>query len=149
METSWSVFNMAQSEYEMEIMEEESVQTPSTSSHEHGSKISSKEEMTLHNKNWIFTNFEVEPSVWTIKHDQPDVSKIQDHNMDKILKNNEALHGASMTHVMVMSGSHSFTWCLDSNNHIEGHDIKSSSKFTVVSSRDEHSEEKHHGTLVK
>lgn len=32
--TSWSVFNMAHTEEEMEIMEYESVQTPSTSSHE-------------------------------------------------------------------------------------------------------------------
>jgi len=50
--------------------------------------------------------------------------------MGNISKDYEALHGASMIPMMVMPGSHSFTPCLDSNNHFKGHDITLSPKLT-------------------
>jgi len=58
--------------------------------------------------------------------------------MDTLFKDNEELHGVFMEPMMVMLGSHSFRPCLDSNNHLEGHDNVFTSKFV---------EEDHHGTL--
>lgn len=139
-ETSWSIFNMAQSEDEMEIteddivhthseyrydisLEEEIEKTPSTSSYDdsHPERGSNEEEETL-DRDWGFTHFDVEISAWTAKYDQPDVSKLKYQNIDTLFKYNKALRGAFMAPMMVMSGSHSSKPCLNSNNQQEYHD---------------------------
>ena len=88
--------------------------------------------MELYNRNWGFTSFEQDFLVWNTKHEQSDVSELLDHSMDKFSKDNKALHGASMAPMVVMSGSHSFTPCLDSNHHLEGHDIVVTLEFTTL-----------------
>jgi len=67
--------------------------------------------------------------------------------MDKLFKDNEALHGVVMEPMMAISGFHSFTPCYDSNNHFEGHDITLSPKSIANSNGDEKTERENHECL--
>jgi len=163
--TPWSISNMVHIEDEMEIKkyesvhihseqgseissEEESLKTPPRSSYdESNSGTCSDEEEGSNDKDWGITYFDEEISTWTTKYDQHDVSKFKDQIMDKLFKDNKALHGELMAPIMVMSGSHSFSPCLDSDNHPESHDIILTSIFTLISNKCEHAKEVHHGML--
>lgn len=98
---------------ERDTLDEESVQTPTTTSYELEPEIFSKEENEVLNKNWVFSNVEQGLAEMITKHELSIVLKLQDHGMDIFSKDNEALHGASMALMMVMSGSHSFTLYID------------------------------------
>lgn len=109
------------SEYGCEIsLEEEIEKTPSTSSYDEPKSRCSDEEEETHGIDWGFTHFDVELSSWIEKYDQPSVSKLKDHSMDNLFKYNEALYGALMAPMMVMSSSHSSKPCLYYNNQLEG-----------------------------
>lgn len=67
--------------------------------------------------------------------------------MGNFSKHNEALHGKSMTPMMVMRGSLSFSPCIESNNHLGGHDITSSAEETTDSNTDQLTKREDHESL--
>jgi len=67
--------------------------------------------------------------------------------MGNFAKDNEALYVESMTPMMVMISLHSFTPCIDSNNHLEDHDITSSSESTADSNTEQLTDREDHAFL--
>jgi len=123
------------------------VQSTTPTSHEHESELFSEIEREVLNKNLVFSNLEQELAERITKHDLSIFLKLRDHGKGKFAMDNEALHGESITPMMVITVLHSFTPCIDSNNHLEGHDITSSHKVTSDSNTDQSTKRENHEFL--
>lgn len=112
------------SEHGSEVyLEEEIEKKPSSSSYDEleSGRCWDEEEETLY-IDLGFTHFDVGIFARTAKYDQRYVSKPKDKSMENLFKDDEALNGAFMAPMKVMSGNHSSKPCLNSNNPLEGHD---------------------------